>query len=90
MWSGEEGVLWWASKIVRATPRRRARTAPHTKRARADSLHNRFSAFALLRAPQAYAMCFVLIGGWILFRFVGPAVGLYTLKSGLTDIPGGR
>jgi hypothetical protein len=43
-----------------------------------------------LLTRQAYAMCFVLIGGWILFRFVGPAVGLYTLKSGLTDIPGGR
>lgn len=39
---------------------------------------------------QAYTLCFVLIGGWIVFRFVGPALGLYTLKSGLTDIPGGR
>ncbi len=39
---------------------------------------------------QAYALCFALIGGWIVFRFVGPATGLYTLKSGLTDVMGGR
>ncbi len=38
-------------------------------------------------ACQAFAMVFVVIGGWIVFRFVGPATGLYSLKSGLTDIP---
>jgi hypothetical protein len=33
-------------------------------------------------------MVFVVIGGWIVFRFVGPATGLYTLKQNLEDIPG--
>jgi hypothetical protein len=41
-------------------------------------------------SAQAYTLCFVLIGAWIVFRFVGPATGLYTLKAGLQDIPGGR
>ena len=40
-----------------------------------------------LGAPQSYALVFVLIGGWIAFRFIGPALGLYTLKAGITDIP---
>jgi hypothetical protein len=39
------------------------------------------------RPPQSYALVFVLIGGWIAFRFIGPALGLYTLKAGITDIP---
>lgn len=29
----------------------------------------------------AYALIFVIAGGWILFRFVGPALGLYQLDS---------
>ncbi|KAL0928331.1 hypothetical protein M5K25_000206 [Dendrobium thyrsiflorum] len=29
----------------------------------------------------AYASIFVVIGGWILFRFVGPSLGLYQLDS---------
>ena len=36
---------------------------------------------------QAYAMVFVVIAGWIVFRFVGPATGLYSLKANLQDIP---
>ena len=32
----------------------------------------------------AYASVFVLIGGWIVFRFVGPALGLYTLTADLS------
>ena len=36
---------------------------------------------------QSYALVFVLIGGWIAFRFIGPAAGLYTLTAGITDIP---
>ena len=34
----------------------------------------------------AYASVFLLIGGWIVFRFVGPALGLYTLTSDLTSV----
>eukprot|EP01024_Parvocaulis_polyphysoides_P058607 TRINITY_DN630_c0_g1_i1.p3 TRINITY_DN630_c0_g1~~TRINITY_DN630_c0_g1_i1.p3 ORF type:complete len:177 (-),score=29.79 TRINITY_DN630_c0_g1_i1:462-992(-) len=30
----------------------------------------------------AYYLLFVLVGGWILFRFVGPALNLYELQSG--------
>ena len=41
----------------------------------------------MLFASQSYALVFVLIGGWIAFRFIGPALGLYTLKAGITDIP---
>ncbi|KAG6529707.1 uncharacterized protein LOC122040146 [Zingiber officinale] len=29
----------------------------------------------------AYALIFVIAGGWILFRFIGPALGLYQLDS---------
>ncbi|KAL4187611.1 hypothetical protein AMTRI_Chr09g39860 [Amborella trichopoda] len=29
----------------------------------------------------AYASIFVVVGGWILFRFVGPSLGLYQLDS---------
>ena len=29
----------------------------------------------------AYAACFGLVGGWIVFRFVGPALGLYQLSN---------
>lgn len=29
----------------------------------------------------AYASIFLVIGGWILFRFVGPSLGLYQLDS---------
>ena len=29
----------------------------------------------------AYASIFVVIGGWILFRFVGPSLNLYQLDS---------
>ena len=35
----------------------------------------------------AYASVFVLIGSWIVFRFVGPALGLYSLTSDLTSVP---
>ncbi|KAJ1692649.1 hypothetical protein LUZ63_009347 [Rhynchospora breviuscula] len=31
----------------------------------------------------AYASIFIVIGGWILFRFVGPSLGLYQLESPL-------
>ncbi|KAG0452701.1 hypothetical protein HPP92_025093 [Vanilla planifolia] len=31
----------------------------------------------------AYAAIFVIVGGWILFRFVGPSLGLYQLDSPL-------
>ena len=30
----------------------------------------------------AYASIFIIIGGWILFRFVGPSLGLYQLDGG--------
>ncbi|WOL13157.1 hypothetical protein Cni_G21926 [Canna indica] len=29
----------------------------------------------------AYASIFIIVGGWILFRFVGPSLGLYQLDS---------
>lgn len=29
----------------------------------------------------AYASIFIIIGGWIVFRFVGPALNLYQLDS---------
>lgn len=29
----------------------------------------------------AYASVFILIGGWIVFRIVGPALGLYQLAG---------
>lgn len=29
----------------------------------------------------AYASIFIVIGGWILFRFVGPSIGLCQLDS---------
>ncbi|KAG9442966.1 hypothetical protein H6P81_018820 [Aristolochia fimbriata] len=29
----------------------------------------------------AYASIFIIIGGWILFRFVGPSIGLYQLDG---------
>ena len=32
----------------------------------------------------AFASIFVLIGGWILFRFVGPLTGLYSLTNDLS------
>ncbi|KAJ7530714.1 hypothetical protein O6H91_14G016100 [Diphasiastrum complanatum] len=31
----------------------------------------------------AYTSIFVVVGGWILFRFIGPALGLYQLDSPL-------
>jgi hypothetical protein len=31
----------------------------------------------------AYASIFLVIGGWIVFRFIGPALGWYELDSGL-------
>jgi len=31
----------------------------------------------------AYASIFIIIGGWIVFRFIGPALGWYELDSGL-------
>jgi len=34
----------------------------------------------------SYASVFILVGGWIVFRFVGPAVGLYTLTNELGRI----
>eukprot|EP01026_Neomeris_dumetosa_P003704 TRINITY_DN1099_c1_g1_i1.p2 TRINITY_DN1099_c1_g1~~TRINITY_DN1099_c1_g1_i1.p2 ORF type:complete len:177 (+),score=22.03 TRINITY_DN1099_c1_g1_i1:33-533(+) len=30
----------------------------------------------------AYGALFVIVGGWVLFRFVGPTLGLYELQSG--------
>lgn len=36
---------------------------------------------------QAYGSVFVLIGLWIFFRFVGPALGLYTLDAGFQNVP---
>ncbi|KXZ46127.1 hypothetical protein GPECTOR_46g196 [Gonium pectorale] len=35
----------------------------------------------------AYASAFLLLGGWILFRFVGPALGLYKLAGELQPPP---
>lgn len=35
----------------------------------------------------AYASVFVLGGAWVLFRFVGPALGLYKLQGDLTPPP---
>eukprot|EP00197_Chlamydomonas_leiostraca_P011445 CAMPEP_0202869544 /NCGR_PEP_ID=MMETSP1391-20130828/12514_1 /ASSEMBLY_ACC=CAM_ASM_000867 /TAXON_ID=1034604 /ORGANISM="Chlamydomonas leiostraca, Strain SAG 11-49" /LENGTH=169 /DNA_ID=CAMNT_0049549877 /DNA_START=42 /DNA_END=551 /DNA_ORIENTATION=+ len=35
----------------------------------------------------AYASVFVLIGGWVLFRFVGPNLGLYTLAGDFVPPP---
>ncbi|KAG2445046.1 hypothetical protein HYH02_008914 [Chlamydomonas schloesseri] len=35
----------------------------------------------------AYASVFVLLGGWILFRFVGPALGLYKLAGEFAPPP---
>lgn len=31
----------------------------------------------------AYASVYIVVGGWILFRFVGPAIGLYELSNAL-------
>ena len=80
VWSGEEGVLWWASKIVSSAALLLVFTGHTTA---AGFLTRR----ALRSLPQSYALVFVLIGGWIVFRFIGPATGLYTLKAGITDIP---
>eukprot|EP01018_Ginkgo_biloba_P016751 Gb_29954 [translate_table: standard] len=33
----------------------------------------------------AYASIFIIIGGWVLFRFVGPSLGLYQLESTLLE-----
>eukprot|EP00878_Enallax_costatus_P004180 GHUV01004409.1.p1 GENE.GHUV01004409.1~~GHUV01004409.1.p1 ORF type:complete len:173 (+),score=26.78 GHUV01004409.1:150-668(+) len=35
----------------------------------------------------AYASVFVVVGAWVLFRFVGPALGLYKLQGDLTPPP---
>lgn len=32
----------------------------------------------------AYASVFILLGGWVIFRFVLPAVGLYKLTGDVT------
>ena len=32
----------------------------------------------------AFAAVFIIIGGWILFRVVGPALGLYTLTNDIS------
>lgn len=69
LWVGEEGVLWWANKIVRAW-RVRVRCC-------IDSV------------PQAWQTVIAVIVGWVVFRIIGPATGLYTLKAGFTDLPGG-
>lgn len=34
---------------------------------------------------SAYASIFILIGGWVLFRFVGPSLRFYKLKSSLLE-----
>nr|ABK21296.1 unknown [Picea sitchensis] len=34
---------------------------------------------------SAYASIFILIGAWVLFRFVGPLLGLYQLESNLLE-----
>ncbi|GLJ30838.1 hypothetical protein SUGI_0612620 [Cryptomeria japonica] len=33
----------------------------------------------------AYASIFIVVGGWIAFRFVGPSLGLYQLQSSLLE-----
>jgi hypothetical protein len=43
--------------------------------------------FLFWTAKLAFNAIFVLIGGWVLFRFVGPALGLYELTNSLTDVP---
>lgn len=35
----------------------------------------------------AYASLFIVVGGWVLFRFVGPALGLYELSNALPTGP---
>ena len=59
----------------------RSLALPCIHRAATDDAH------ACCPLPQAYAMVFVVIAGWIVFRFVGPATGLYSLKANLQDIP---
>ena len=39
--------------------------------------------------PQAWQTVILVIVGWVVFRIVGPATGLYTLKAGFNDLPGG-
>ena len=43
--------------------------------------------FLFWSAKLAFQGIFVLIGCWVLFRFVGPALGLYQLTNSLTDTP---
>lgn len=109
MWSGEEGVLWWANKLVRSLTRDHRlsltfhlnpphptlthSTAPRDLRQRSSQLTPLSSTdgpSCPLFVPccvQAYASVFVLIGAWIVFRFIGPASGLYELKAGFTEVP---
>ena len=35
----------------------------------------------------AYASVFIVVAGWILFRFVGPALGLYQLSNDFSSAP---
>ena len=35
----------------------------------------------------AYASVGVLVGSWVLFRFVGPALGLYSLAADIMTAP---
>lgn len=50
-------------------------------------LTSRNSRCRRLVLQQAFGAVFVLIGAWVAFRFLGPAVGLYTLKNGFTEVP---
>mmetsp|Transcript_3934 Transcript_3934/g.11450 ORF Transcript_3934/g.11450 Transcript_3934/m.11450 type:complete len:209 (-) Transcript_3934:510-1136(-) len=43
--------------------------------------------FQFWSAKLAFQACIGLVGGWILFRFVGPALGLYQLANSLSDAP---
>ena len=35
----------------------------------------------------AYASIFIILGGWVIFRFVLPALGLYSLTNDLSTPP---
>lgn len=35
----------------------------------------------------AYASVFIILGGWVIFRFVLPALGLYSLTNDLSSPP---
>lgn len=94
VWTGEEGVLWWTNKLVRLSMRSpclgQGLRPPSAQTERTPLVCLRVcphTSSPLLRAPQAYGAVFVLIGAWVVFRFLGPTLGFYTLKNGFTEVP---